>query len=72
MKRVQRGTNADIAGRGKIDRQRLLRALAGTAGGLAVGALVGLAGLGIVVSLVLLWLVATASAAVYILRAGGR
>ena len=70
MNRTRRGTHADIGGRGKIDRQRLLRAFAGVAAGLAVGAAIGLAGLGVVVSLVLLWLLATACAAFYILSSG--
>ena len=64
-----RGTHADIGDRGNIDRQRLLRAVAGVAAGLAVGAVIGLAGLGVVLSLVLLWLLATACAAFYILGA---
>jgi hypothetical protein len=67
VKVTDRGTYADIRGRGSIDRQRLLRACAGAAAGVAVGALIGLAGLGVVLSLLLLWLVATACAAVYIL-----
>jgi uncharacterized protein (DUF2062 family) len=63
------GTDADIGGRGNIDRKRLLRALAGVAAGVAVGVAIGFAGLGVVVSLVLLWLLATACAALYILSA---
>jgi hypothetical protein len=62
------GTSDDIFGWGDIDRPRVLRALAGLIGGLAVGVLVGMAGLGVVLSLVLLWLVATACAAVYVAR----
>jgi hypothetical protein len=37
-------------------------------GGLAIGVLIGFAGLSVVVSLVLLWLVATVCAALYIIR----
>lgn len=62
------GTHDDIFGWGDIDGPRMLRALAGLIGGLALGVLVGLAGLGVVLSLVLLWLVATACAAVYVVR----
>jgi hypothetical protein len=72
VKRLRWGTNADIAGRGNMDRQRLLRALAGVAAGIAVGAAIGIAGLGVIGSLVVLWLVATACAAAYMLGAGSR
>lgn len=66
------GTSADIGGLGTIDRKRVWRALGGALAGLAVGVLIGFAGLGVVLSLVLLWLVATACAAFYILRSAQR
>jgi hypothetical protein len=61
------GTHDDIFGWGDIDRPRVLRALAGLIGGLVVGVAIGFAGLGMVLTLLLLWLVATASVATYVL-----